>query len=232
MGDWRAECASHAMVRTGVTQQDFERERQQLVELAVNESNSAVYVADATAKILFINKTFTSMLGYEPGEVIGRRARDVFGSEHYTDKDYARIWADFSRGRSIHEEVRSHDKHGREVWLTLLLRPVLDAAGKLTNMIGFLENTTESRQIQSLQRDVLEAVAQEMPLADVMTMICHRVEVMFPEVVSSILAVDSEQRLRPLAAPSLPVYTAKPSTGWRLGRWPDRAAPAPGAARR
>src|SRR5207244_4080344 len=78
--------------------------------------------------------------------------------------------------------------------------------GEFKQLAGVLENTTESRQIQSLQRDVLEAIAQEMPLVDVMTTICERVEAMFPEVVCSILAVDHDKRLRPLAAPSLPEH--------------------------
>src|SRR3569833_3098254 len=205
-GERRAEGAPHAMELHGATEQDMKLDRQRLIELAVDESNSAVYVADAAAKILFINKTFTTMLGYEPDEVSGRRAREVFGSKHYTERDYARIWADFSRGRSVREEVRTQDKFGTEVWLSLILRPIIGPDGQLLNLIGFLKNTTKTQQNQSLQRDVLEAVAQEMPLVDVMTMICHRVEAMFPEVVSSILGVDIEQKLRPLAAPSLPDY--------------------------
>ena len=62
----------------------------------------------------------------------------------------------------------------------------------------------QQQKIQSLQRDVLEAVAEEAPLADVMRMICERVERIFPEVVSSVLSLDLDGRLHPLAAPSLP----------------------------
>src|SRR3569833_4075675 len=142
----------------GATEQDMKLDRQRLIELAVDESNSAVYVADAAAKILFINKPFTTMLGYEPDEVIGRRAREVFGSKHYTERDYARIWADFSRGRSVREEVRTQDKFGTEVWLSLILRPIIGPVGQMLNLIGFLENTTESRKIKSQQRFVFVVV--------------------------------------------------------------------------
>src|SRR5882757_8599402 len=90
--------------------------RQQLIELVVDESHTAVYVTDAQANIVFINKTFTRMLGHEPHEVYGRRARDVLGSEHYTDKDYVRLWSELKRGHDVHEEVRTRDKHGRELW--------------------------------------------------------------------------------------------------------------------
>ena len=205
------------MDRYGALGRETGADRQELIELAVNESNSAVYVTDERANIIFVNKTFTKMLGYEPVEVYGRRARDLLGSRHYTDADYTRIWADLGRGRDVREEVRTHDRDGREVWLSLTLRAVMAADGGFKHLIGFLEDTTESRQIQKLQRDVLEAVAQEMPLVDVMTLICERVEAMFPEVVSSILAVDTENRLRPLAAPSLPAYYGEAIDGLAIG---------------
>ena len=37
--------------------------RQELMELVIDESESAMYVTDAKANIVFINKTFTAMLG-------------------------------------------------------------------------------------------------------------------------------------------------------------------------
>ncbi|MEO6015565.1 MAG: EAL domain-containing protein [Devosia sp.] len=187
------------------------------MELAVNETNSAVYITDAAAKIIFVNRTFTEMLGYQAHEVHGRAAREILGSPHYVEKDYQRLWAELTRGRSVQEEVRTQDRVGRELWLTVMLRPVFGPDGKFAHLIGILEDTTESRQIQSLQRDVLEAVAQEMALTEIMTMICERVERMFPEVVSSVLAVDHDRKLRPLAAPSLPLYYSEAINGLDVG---------------
>jgi diguanylate cyclase (GGDEF)-like protein/PAS domain S-box-containing protein len=180
--------------------------RHELAELAVDECNSAVYVTDASAQIVFVNRTFTDILGWQPHEVYGRRPRDVFGSPRYVEADYDKLWSELRLGRTVRDEVRTVDRHGHELWLTMVLRPVLDEGGQVAHLIGFLENTTESRHIQSLQRDVLEAVAQEMPLEGVMTLICERVEKMFPEVVCSVLSVDAEKRLHPLASPSLPDY--------------------------
>ena len=188
-------------------------DRRALSELAVDEANSAIYVTDASANIVFINRTFTEILGWEPHEVYGRRPRDVFGSPRYVEADYKKLWSELSVGRTVREEIRTLDRHGKELWLTMVLRPVLAEDGKFSHLIGFLENTTESRHIQSLQRDVLEAVAQEMPLTGVMTLICERVEKMFPEIVCSVLAVDADKKLRPLAAPSMPDYYGKAIDG-------------------
>jgi diguanylate cyclase (GGDEF)-like protein/PAS domain S-box-containing protein len=205
------------MRRNGATTTDGKPGDDELMRLAVNESNAAVYVTDAEAKIVFVNRTFTTMLGYEPHEVIGRGPQDIFGSPNYTEADYTRTWDELYRGRTVREEVRIHDRGGRELWLTMILRGVFDRDGKFEHLVGMLEDTTESRQIQSLQRDVLEAVAQDTPLIEVMNLICERVEAIFPEVVCSILAVDSENRLRPLAAPSLPDAYGQALDGVEIG---------------
>lgn len=55
-----------------------------------------------------------------------------------------------------------------------------------------------------LQRRVLEAMARDLPLMDVLEMVCEEVERIAPEVCTSILAVDAEGMLHPLASPNLP----------------------------
>ncbi len=179
------------------------RDESELIRLAANEISSAIYITDAKANLIYVNRRFTEMFGHEPCEVLGRRGRDVMGTPHYKEADYARIWADLARGREVREEVRTLHKSGEEIWVSLTLRPLFDGDGKFKHLVATMENTTEARQIQSLQRDVLEAVAQDLPLGEVMDVICRRVEAMFPEVASSIVAVDRDGKLRPLAGPQL-----------------------------
>lgn len=176
----------------------------ELMTLAANESSYALYITDRHVNLIYVNRKFTEMFGYEAAEVLGRPGRDVLGTPHFKEADYQRMWAELMAGRELREEVRTLDKAGEDVWVTLTLRPLFDAAGDFEHLIGIMEDTTESRQIQALQRDVLEAVAEDRPLADVMELICLRVEATFPEVVSSVVAVNREGLLKPLAGPSLP----------------------------
>ena len=75
------------------------------------------------------------------------------------------------------------------------------------------------------------AVAEEMPLREVMTLICERVRVDLP----GGRLLDPRGRCAKggcgrSPAPSLPPNIAPPSMDWRSARGPARAAPAPGAA--
>jgi diguanylate cyclase (GGDEF)-like protein len=59
-------------------------------------------------------------------------------------------------------------------------------------------------QIRTLQRSVLENLARGEPLGRVMEELCLRAEQLAPEAICTVLSVDEDGRLHPVAAPSLP----------------------------
>ena len=68
-----------------------------------------------------------------------------------------------------------------------------------------------------LQTEVLEAVARGEPLVKVTDLLCRRAESLAPGVVCSILTIDGDGRLRPLAAPSLPLAYSSAIDGLPIG---------------
>jgi len=68
-----------------------------------------------------------------------------------------------------------------------------------------------------LQTEVLEAVACGEALVAVADMLCRRAEALAPGAICSILTVDNEGCLRPLAAPSLPLAFASAVDGVAIG---------------
>lgn len=62
----------------------------------------------------------------------------------------------------------------------------------------------EQNGLHSLHADVLEAVASGQPLADAMDLLCRRVEALAPDVICTLLLVDAQGRVHPLAAPGMP----------------------------
>jgi diguanylate cyclase (GGDEF)-like protein len=103
---------------------------------------------------------------------------------------------------------------------------VNDGQGNLENLVMLLTDITEGKQLQSLQRNVLEALAFETPVSDVFDMLCRRVEIIAPDVVSSVLQVDVDGLIHPLAGPNLPAGYCQALDGIAIG--PDGAAAALG----
>lgn len=84
-------------------------------------------------------------------------------------------------------------------------------------LLSPLEERSGQAAIDALQREVLEAVALGRSLAAVMDLLCRRVEAMAPELMCSVLEVDAQGRLHPLAAPSLPASYSQALDGVQIG---------------
>jgi GAF domain-containing protein len=90
---------------------------------------------------------------------------------------------------------------------------VLGSEAKGSRMI----DDRSSTELQRLQGEILEAIARGEPLARVADHLCRRVEVLAADVLCSILTVDAQGNLHPLAAPSLPEHYSRSLDGVPIG---------------
>ncbi|BCB18778.1 EAL domain-containing protein [Bosea sp. ANAM02] len=74
-----------------------------------------------------------------------------------------------------------------------------------------------SGRLQALQNDILEDIARGEPLAACMERLCHRAEAISPGVICSVVTVDDQGCLQPLASPSLPTHFADSIAGAPVG---------------
>lgn len=72
-------------------------------------------------------------------------------------------------------------------------------------------------RLQSLQNAILESIARGEELAAIMATLCKRVEALAPGVVCSVVTIDDDFQLRPLAAPSLPRSYGEAINGIPIG---------------
>lgn len=100
------------------------------------------------------------------------------------------------------------------VELRLCRHPALSAVLGLT--FPLLDRQQEAA-VNLLQRDVLESVALGRPLRAVLDLLCRQVEALAPEVVCSVLRIDAEGKIRPLASPSLPISYSGALDGLAIG---------------
>ncbi|MBN9116850.1 MAG: GAF domain-containing protein, partial [Pandoraea sp.] len=120
-------------------------------------------------------------------------------------------------GRSCHSEVLVRTLQRQPLWVSVVTNPMLDANGKLLNAVVLFTDITQSKIQEVLQHKALAAMVRDAPLVEVLTLICRELEQIAPEVVASVVRVDSEGRLRPQAGPSLPAQYHKNIEGLAIG---------------
>jgi len=203
---------SYRMVR-----EQRDREYQHLLSLGINETDNAVFITNEANHIVFHNTGFSRMLGFTAEEVIGRRPRELFEGQTAILKMIEDCYAVIAEGRSFHGEEMMVDKQGHPLWVSTVVNPILDGDGKLINAVCILTDITNTKMHEVLQYKALNAMVREATLQEVLTMVCEELERMAPDVVASILRVDEQGLLHPVAGPSLPEEYSRALEGVAIG---------------
>jgi diguanylate cyclase (GGDEF)-like protein len=89
--------------------------------------------------------------------------------------------------------------------LEVRARPVTHDGRELTALLLIpIADRVEAEGIEALQHEVLESIALGRPLRSVLDLLCRRVEALAPEVACSVLLVEKNGTVMPIAGPSLP----------------------------
>ncbi|GGH63788.1 hypothetical protein GCM10010975_29950 [Comamonas phosphati] len=106
---------------------------------------------------------------------------------------------------------------GHPKWFTVAIDPVFDSAGTWIRTVHVFTDCTKSKVRETVQQKMMEAMASDLPISEVMRIACHEFECLAPDVAISVLGVDEEGRLQTLAAPSLPGSVSQAIDGQQMG---------------
>ncbi len=193
-----------------------EQEQLRRLSLVADTSDAAVLISDGSSRIIYVNAGFSRMLGWQTEEVIGRAPVALLAPQLPAD-DARAYSAALRAGQSVEREEIVIGKAGQRYWAKVISNPVIDADGSWRYTVTMLTDITRAKMHEALQHRVLEAMAREQPLAEVLEIVCQEVERIAPEVTASILEVDADGLLHPLAAPSLPSSYSMQIDGVAIG---------------
>lgn len=109
--------------------------------------------------ILRCNRAYETMLGYAPGEAVGKRA-PLPESEKQTWQEQEKA---LRRGEKlVDREVLRIRKDGSEFCATISAMPLFDENGKFTGIVGMIIDNTE-RNAQANERQILTSLVQHSP---------------------------------------------------------------------
>ncbi|MCL6711237.1 EAL domain-containing protein [Pseudomonas sp. R2.Fl] len=207
----------HTAVLRDFTDVRLQRERMRQLSLVVDRSDNAIFVSAPNRQVLYVNSGFTRMLGYELDDLRSRKPSEVLSGPHTEPQLGDLIERSLALSEGMQTEVLLYTKSGRPLWVSAAINPVLDDDGRTIGLVSVLTDITQTKAHQVLHHKVLDAMVREQPVTDVMTLMCREVERIAPEVAVSVLAVDGDGRLRPLAAPSLPTALVTACDGLAIG---------------
>jgi len=130
---------------------------------AIQAAENAIIICDANLPdqpIIFVNAAFEKMTGYQAGEVIGRNARFLQGTDR-TQPGRQEIIKGLSRGQAVHVKMRNYRKNGSMFWNEIWISPVKNPQGDITHFIAVQNDITELHNMMEetqQQRDFAESI--------------------------------------------------------------------------
>lgn len=185
--------------------------------IAVAEAtDNAVLVCDSNWRIRYVNPGFTLLFGWESDDVVGLHPAEILSSGIREDQMQP-ITERLTRGEAVRREAVLKGRDGQRCWASIILQPVFDRGGLPLQFVALIHDITTIKLHETLQQNVLEAMARDLPLTDVLDLVCREVEAIAPDLHSSILAVDEAGCLHPLVAPRMPEAYCQAIDGLPIG---------------
>lgn len=131
-----------------ITAQKSFEDALRLRDRAMESVHVGISISDAKTRgipNIYVNPAFCRMTGYAREELIGRNLRMLRGPE--TDEaTLERFNHAVSRGEDCQVTLRVYRRNGTSFWNELLMSPVTDEAGEITNFVGIHTDVTERRK--------------------------------------------------------------------------------------
>ena len=127
------------------------RESEKNYRTIVETSNEGIWVVDSETRTTYVNRRMSEMLGYGPGEILGKKS-----SEFMDEEGKARLGQLLERrSQGITEsiEFKFLRKDGLPLWTISSASPLRDKGGKFVGSLGMLTDITERKRIEEALRE-------------------------------------------------------------------------------
>jgi len=141
--DAEGRVARVVVISRDVTEQK-EIEQQLRIAATAFEAQEGMFVTDANAVILRVNRAFTEMTGYSAEEAVGETPHLLY-SGHHDAAFYCRMWECINRAGAWQGEIWNRRKSGEVYPEWLNITAVKDRAGVLTHYVGTMMDITQRK---------------------------------------------------------------------------------------
>lgn len=113
---------------------------------AIEQNPVAIVITDINGTVEYVNPKFTAITHYSPEEIIGK-TQGVLKSGEQPDEVYKELWATISSGKNWQGELKNKRKDGSDYWENVVISPIFDESGSITNYVAVKEDITDMKNI-------------------------------------------------------------------------------------
>lgn len=185
---------------------------------ALQSSDSAWIITDEHLNVVHVNDGLNRLLGYTLQDLQGGRPlQKLLASSHELAPHIREQLV--QNGKYIGELLLKH-RDGSPLWVAATIntldRQPMPEDGTSAEVI-VLTDIGFTKRFEALQRQMLEDVVMEKPLTALLADMCLALERIVPSVRVSVMSVDTDGVMQPLAAPSMPPHIVELMKGVRMG---------------
>jgi diguanylate cyclase (GGDEF)-like protein/PAS domain S-box-containing protein len=142
----------------------------QLAAKVFEEANEGIVITDAEQRILAVNRSFTTITGFEGKDVLGQSPR-IMKSDRHDRSFFDNMWASIGQTGHWMGEIWDRRKSGEVFPALQSISAVRDADGNLTNYLSIFADITHIKQSEErirylTQHDALTGLANRNLLTD------------------------------------------------------------------
>lgn len=140
------EITHYIAIKEDITEQLQSKKLIKTLGNAVEQSPTSIMITDADGKIEFVNSKFTSFMQYTLEEVKGKTPR-IFNPGHTSEEIYESMWAKLRDKKVWQGEFVNRKKDKTRFFENVIISPLLDENGKVSNYILIMEDITEKKKM-------------------------------------------------------------------------------------
>src|SRR5690606_9785347 len=131
------------------------------------KTNAAIVITDSLSRVAYINDGFTRMFGWTLEEIRGQKMLELLARQASVEI-FNNLRGELREGRSVKLVEVVTGKAGHRYWIKMLSNPVMDEDGHWQYTVSMLLDITSTKMHEVLNNRVLEAMARDLPLMDVL----------------------------------------------------------------
>ena len=117
------------------------------LSVAVEQSANTIVISDIEGNIEYVNPVFTKLTGYSAKEALGQNPR-ILNAGTQAKEYYAEMWQTISVGKIWEGEFHNKTKNGNFFWEHVIITPLKNDDGIITNYLAVKENITDRKKAE------------------------------------------------------------------------------------